>query len=229
MADAAEENKNGEYEITWQKKPLGFSIVMDTSGKNAYVSSIQVAGNLKKGLKLAAQIIEINGEKVKDLKHSEILTKIKNASQPITLKFQPRSFANDNKSKDDVKNQYAPRILEFAEAPNECRHVNGKFELLKSQINGKPAWQRKDDEEDPILLWFWPKDEAVNKSLMARNLWMIGRRSKLNQQDAYACMNASKQEDMEAPTRTDVKWKVYKQNGGWQDCEIKIIQSAAGE
>lgn len=225
MAAAAD---NGEYTITWEKKPLGFSIVMDTSGQNAYVSSIQRAENVGKGLKLAAQIIEINGTRVVDKNHSEILGEIKKASEPITLKFQPRSFANDPNEKVPSKSKkkderHFPRRLEFSMAPKDCKHVNGAFELLIQPINGKPAWQRKDEEEDPILLYFWPKEDPENKRLLAKDLWMIGRRSALNKQDAYACVAASDQ----VPTDPELKWKCYQAGSEtWTDTKLKIVQKA---
>merc|ERR1719273_1599648 len=103
MADNKKpELPKGSYAITWESKPLGFSIVMDTTGRNAYVSSIQKQDNLEKGLKLAAQIIKINGENVKQMKHGDILDRIRNARIPMELTFQPRSFANEpqgNRSK----------------------------------------------------------------------------------------------------------------------------------
>jgi len=224
MAEA--KGANGEYEITWESKPLGFSIVMDTSGKNAYVSSIQRAENVSKGLKLAAQIVSINGLFVKDKKHSEILGEIKKAKLPMTLRFQPRSFANDTqerqqKMEDTTENDNVPTRLEFENAPDDCSHVNGEFELLIKPINGKPAWQRKDQETDPILLWFWPSHEKENAKLLKRDLWMIGRRSKLNKQDAYACVNCSD----DVPTDPELVWKCYQKNGGkWKDTQLKIEQ-----
>jgi len=239
MAEADKKvGKNGEYVIEWASKPLGFSIVMDTSGKNAYVSSIQQAENLKKGLKLAAQIIEINGVNVKDEKHATILNKIKEASQPIKLKFQPRSFANDPSGDDEVKkaakaNKNAPRLLKFRGAPPAAKHVNGDFSLCTKQINEMPAWQRNDDKDDPIVLWFWPKTEKENIAQgIKKDLWMIGRASKLNKQDAYACFAARKQdkdgnelEDYTSPTRASVKWKIYmKDTMEWKESQIKIEQ-----
>lgn len=215
----AEADQRGVYEITWREKPLGFSIVMDTSGKNAYVSSIQRAPNVQKGLKLAAQIIKVNGVGVKDMMHSDILTKIKQAKLPMTLTFQPRSFANESDNED--KNKNVPRRLEFKNAPDDCNHVNGEFELLIKPINGRAAWQRKDDEKDPILLWFWPKIDPENAQLLKRDLWMIGRRSRLNNQDAYACLDSS----AEVPTAKDAVWKCYeKAKKSWKNTKLTIMQ-----
>jgi len=217
-----------EYEITWQEKPLGFSIVMDTSGNNAYVSSIQRANNVSKGLKLAAQIIAINGVNVEDMEHAKILSEIKKAKCPMTLRFKPRSFATDQASKADTGDDNAsinhdqhPRRLIFRDAPEEATHVNGEFELLIKPIHDKPAWQRKDEESDPILLWFWPKTEPENiKCGLKNNVWMIGRRSKLNKQEAYACA----QSDDEVPTNNLI-WKVYmKSKTKWMDTKINIQQ-----
>jgi len=212
------EAKGGVYTITWQKKPLGFSIVMDTTGKNAYVSSIQNNTNVSKGLKLAAQIIEINGTNQKDKKHADILTAIKGAQLPITLKFQPRSFANDPDDTGDLDE--IPKVLTFKGAPASNAHrVNGYFELIHQKINDKHVWQRKDDEEDPILVWWWPKE----KSKLTNSLWMIGRKSYINKQGAYACVDSC--EDI--PTNIHKTWKAYDQEKGkFVDADIIIAQSS---
>ena len=63
-------------------------------------------------------------------------------------------------------------------------------------------------------LWFWPSTEKENQKLLGRDLWMIGRRSKLNKQDAYACVNCSD----DVPTSPDLVWKCYeKSSGKWKD------------
>jgi len=212
------EPKGGVYSITWQKKPLGFSIVMDTTGKNAYVSSIQNNLNVSKGLKLAAQIIEINGKNQKDKKHADILTAIKGAKLPITLKFQPRSFANDPDDTGDLDE--IPKVLTFKGAPASNAHrVNGYFELIHEKINDKHVWQRKDDEENPILVWWWPKE----KSNLTNSLWMIGRKSHVNKQGAYACVASC--EDI--PTNIHKTWKAYDQDiRDFVDAKIIIDQSS---
>merc|ERR1719244_2239399 len=104
MASAANSVKkakhfpDGTYEIEWAGKPLGFSIVMDTTGKNAYVSSIQKEMNVQRGLKLAAQIIKVGDKNAQGVKHNDILDMIRRAKAPISLTFQPRSFANNPES-----------------------------------------------------------------------------------------------------------------------------------
>lgn len=212
---AAAEAAKGAYEVIWEKKPLGFSIVMDTTGRNAYVSSIQNTGNVKKGLKLAAQIIEINGKNQKDRKHQDILIDIKGASLPISLKFQPRSFANEpDDGLDDI-----PKVLTFEGAPESNAHrVNGPFELIKTEINDRHVWKRKDDLDDPIYVWYWP----MEKSKLETNLWMIGRKSRVNQQGAYACCNA----DAKLPTEIKKTWKAWDQKKQlFVDADIVIHQS----
>jgi len=221
---AADEN-NDQYAITWDSKPLGFSIVMDTTGRNAYVSSIQKQDNLKKGLKLAAQIIKINGENVKQHKHGVILDKIKRADIPMTLTFQPRSFANansgDNSASEETSND-KPIALLFGGAPDSARNrVDGMFLLCKNEeTNGKPMWQRKDDEDDPIVLWYWPQEGGdKGPSGMGENLWMISRASQLNTQKAYACCPSS----VTNPLNITQKWKVWKQTAQeFVECSLQI-------
>lgn len=215
-----------QYSITWDSKPLGFSIVMDTTGRNAYVSSIQKQENLKKGLKLAAQIIKINGANVKQKKHGDILEKIKKAVLPMTLTFQPRSFANansgDSGTTGDDESSEKPIALLFGGAPASARNrVDGMFLLCKNkETNGKPMWQRKDDESDPIILWYWPLEGGEKgPSNMQENLWMISRASQLQTQNAYACCPS----DVANPLRINCPWKVWnKEAGNFVECQLSI-------
>jgi len=217
MAEAGD--AKGVYMIKWEKKPLGFSIVMDTTGKNAYVSSIQSDINRNKGLKLAAQIVAINGTNQRDRKHTDILQSIKSAQLPITLKFQPRSFANDPKDDDELTD--IPKVLTFKGAPASNAHrVNGYFELIKEKINDKHVWQRKDAEKDPILVWYWPN----TKSNLDKSLWMIGRKSYVNKQGAYACVDS----EVDIPTEVNKTWKAYDQSiNEFVDAKIVIDQNNA--
>jgi len=215
------------YVIEWESKPLGFSIVMDTTAKNAYVSSIQKESNKNKGLKLAAQIIEINGENVKNVDHKQILVKIKQAQLPIKLKFQPRSFANDPKH--NQEDEEIPTPLKFQGANVNEHRINGFFDLTKEKYNGKHQWQRDDKLDDPVLLWFWPKADANNT--MKKDLWMISRKSKRGTQFAYACVESSCELPTDIVCNQNLKWKCYnppneetKFKGGFVDCVLTIVQ-----
>jgi len=226
MAEAS-----GSYVIEWASKPLGFSIVMDTTGKNAYVSSIQKESNKTKGLKLAAQIIKINGEDVKNLEHKKILEKIKKATLPIKLMFQPRSFANEPQAQQSPE---VPPFMEFAGAEVNQHRINGGFELVKEKYMGKNQWQRQDEEEDPILLWFWPKQasDSASDNTTGNDLWMIGRKSQRNTEFGYACCPG----DCDIPTAiSGALWQCYDQNRkdpktglpapGFVECKIHIKQN----
>lgn len=220
---AAEDNPNGEYEIEWTSKPLGFSIVMDTTGRNAYVSSIQKQENLTKGLKLAAQIIRINGVDAKQKKHGAILDLIKGATLPMTLTFQPRSFATGAGEKKEDNSLPVSMLLAGA-PPAAQNRVDGIFTMVKNKmVNGRNIWQRKDNEDDPIILWYWPLTGGEKgPSNMAENLWMISRKSQMNTQNAYACCPTNK------PNPINIKaiWKVYnKTSGDFDECELKIMDS----
>lgn len=206
MAEAA------TYEIEWANKPLGFSIVMDTTGNNAYVSSIQKEENKRKGLKLAAQIIKINGKDVKGMEHKQILQHIKQAPLPIKLVFQPRSFAND------PQQDQIPTPIHFKGAKVNQNRINGCFELIKEKFNGKHQWQRKDEETDPIILWHWPSNQADNAT--GKNLWMIGRKSNRNKEGAYACCDSN----LELPTDIEKEWQCYDPSAG--DFVKSVIQIA---
>jgi len=201
---ATEENGNGEYSITWKSKPLGFSIVMDTTGRNAYVSSIQKQENLTMGLKLAAQIIKINKEDIRQKKHGKILEMIKSAELPMTLTFQPRSFATGagENSETAEEHKQTPVNLLIGNAPDSATNrVDGIFKLCKDKTNGRHMWQRDDREEDPIILWFWP----VSVSKLQTDLWMISRKTKINKEQAYACCP----DNSENPLDISKQWKVW--------------------
>jgi len=78
----------GFYEITFNQRPLGFSVIMDTRGKNAIVSSVQDESNEKLGMKVASRVYEINGKRVDDLKHKEILKILASQATPFYVVFK---------------------------------------------------------------------------------------------------------------------------------------------
>lgn len=80
---------DGCYSITWSKLPLGFSLVQEKTGRNAFISSID-ENKTNKGLKLASQIIKVNERTVEDKPHSTIKLTIKFAELPLTIKFRER-------------------------------------------------------------------------------------------------------------------------------------------
>jgi len=80
--------QEGLYEITFNERPLGFSVIMDTRGKNAIVSSIQDDANGQLGMKLASRIYEINGKRVDDQKHKDILKLMAQQPTPFYVVFK---------------------------------------------------------------------------------------------------------------------------------------------
>jgi len=204
MADSGD----GSYTLSWDSKPLGFSIVMDTTGKNAYVSSIQKVSNCEMGLRLAAQIIKVEDTNVVNMAHGDILNLIKNhpANKKIHLTFQPRSFANQKNEEKGI----GPQFLAFKGATRSQNRVNGKYELCTQEMmpptlkldgqkyNNRPVWRRKSEEDigdDQIYCWFWPKEDENNiKATKGKDVWMISRGSEIGKSDggAYACVHVEK-------------------------------------
>jgi len=250
MAEAEQKIKDavyhadGSYTIQWGKKPLGFSIVMDTTGNNAYVSSIQEKANVKKGLKLAAQIVDVNGTPTVGKKHQEILSVIKGVQPPVILKFQPRSFANANSNDQDKRE--IPQFMEItgAEGPSQNR-INGKYSLVtdksnpRYQVLGKPVWEKVDKEGlegNHIYCWYYPAD----KSKLPVTMWMITRDTEIkkaldNEENvgAYACFQLKgtnkKGEKLEEiihfPTdTTGLNWHLF-ENGEFKEKPISIKTS----
>lgn len=234
---AAKYFSDGTYEIEWPGKPLGFSIVMDTTGKNAYVSSIQKSLNVERGLKLAAQIVMVNGDKTEDKLHNEILNKIKNAKTPIKLRFKPRSFANNP---DASKKDATPPFLQFDGAKVNQKRINGHYQLVlkgtdkrvpEGLLNGKPVWKRatQKGEEDlgdnQIYCYFWPK----TKNSLGHDLWMISRGEQFNTDGAYACYKVT-EETEKLPTDCMKDWQTYDPaKKDFVPSKIKMTQSEAGK
>eukprot|EP00494_Astrolonche_serrata_P028248 UN28513 len=237
---------SGSYQITWKEKPLGFSIVMDTTGKNAYVSSIQKEENMKMGLKLAAQIIFINKVDVRGMKHQKILQTIKGAGCPMTLAFQPRSFAHDvqDDDKDGEKDKTINSLLFGGAQGNSAKRVNGVFIPLvkdKEQVmeNGRCVWIHEEtnpDPEDnldknPIYLWWFPK--TAPKNTMKESVWMISRKSCLNTDKAYACCKVpseDKYKDLETPEKLNLPWQVFVQKTqSYEKTNLQIAAKIAGD
>jgi len=94
MSDAdlvrVEEGRFPWYDITWTKKPLGFSVIMARSGNDTYVSSIQDHKNSEKGVTISHQIVEVNGMNVCGKKHADITRLIIETPPPVTIRFQHR-------------------------------------------------------------------------------------------------------------------------------------------
>jgi len=96
--------EEGLYEITFNERPLGFSVIMDTRGKNAIVSSIQDPNNEKLGMKIASRMYEVNGKRVDDIKHKDILKMIGTAEVPFYIVFRESRRKNKRLEKSPKKN-----------------------------------------------------------------------------------------------------------------------------
>lgn len=218
-------NSGHEYSVTWEAKPLGFSIIMDTEGRNAYVSSIQQEENRNR-ITLASQIIAVQDrnskpENVTGMKHQVILGKIIKAVPPITLTF--RSMTT---SKEDA----APESFRFSDAPDSIAHrVNGYFKKTDEVFNDRCVWQRQsEDENEPeIIIWYWPKDQHKKVGKDGReieNLWVIQRREhKADMEYLYAAGEDDPEGTKKYPTMITDEWKIFA-GGKFDACKLKVTQ-----
>ena len=78
----------GLYQITYNKRPLGFTVMMDTRAKNAIITSIQDEKNTALGMTVGSRIYEINGRHVYNLKHKKILQLMTQQSLPFHVVFK---------------------------------------------------------------------------------------------------------------------------------------------
>jgi len=217
------ESKRFEYEVTWNSKPLGFSIIMDTEGKNAYVSSIQNEKNKEKGVKLASQIIMVNKDNVEGMRHQDILQKIIKASSPIKLRFR---------SMTDKKEDATPTSFKFSNAPDEIAHrVNGHFTLANVKINDRCVWEQEQTDSDgntvTVYIWYWPsnKHKLVGTD---NNLWVISRKEHVEKKLLYAAAEDDDKQSLIYPTMVTKDWRIFA-NGTFSDCKLHVDQQEAGQ
>ena len=76
------------YEITFDKRPLGFSVIGDKKGKNAIIASIQDTKLSKMGVTLASMVHGVNGIQCRGMRHNKILKILTNAQCPFLVTFQ---------------------------------------------------------------------------------------------------------------------------------------------
>jgi len=81
-------NEEGLYEIKFDKKPFGFSIITGINDTNAIVSAIQDENYKKLGLKVASRIHKVNNIHVYGKKFDDILEIIAHQQLPINIVFK---------------------------------------------------------------------------------------------------------------------------------------------
>jgi len=77
-----------EYTVSFQSKPLGFTVVQDNEGNNARVSKINIKRTVKAGVKIGSYIIGIHDLNVFGLRHLQIINIINKANFPIIIRFR---------------------------------------------------------------------------------------------------------------------------------------------
>eukprot|EP01084_Bolivina_argentea_P249282 417231_1 len=78
----------GLYEITFDERPLGFSVTMDKRGNNAIVSRIVNDNNHRLGMKIASKVYAINGKHVFGQKYHNILKLLSKIPTPFVVLFK---------------------------------------------------------------------------------------------------------------------------------------------
>eukprot|EP01083_Nonionella_stella_P043845 118332_1 len=93
--------ENGLYEISFDERPLGFSVIKGDNGKNAIISTIQNHQNVQKGMKIASSIYDINGKRVYDAHYGHILKEFAQQKTPfyVTFREPQQNDAQDNEAR----------------------------------------------------------------------------------------------------------------------------------
>lgn len=130
-------SKRKIYNITFEKKPLGFTIWKDSSGRNAKVIRIDSAEAGKSGVRLGSRLIKVGGTDVENFKHQDILDAIKAAPTPIELTFLELPKLKRAPTK---KKKAAPKTYEVEVS---CRPFGFNFIDTENRVHevhpGKPA------------------------------------------------------------------------------------------
>jgi len=74
-----------EYSVSFQSKPLGFTVVQGKDSKNAKVSKINLKSAAQKGVKIGSYVVTVNDQQVFGLKHRKVFKIIETAGFPIRL------------------------------------------------------------------------------------------------------------------------------------------------
>jgi len=77
-----------EYTVSFERKPLGFTVVQDKESNNAKVSKINLKSASEKGIKIGSYIVAVNDSRVFGMGHKNIIEIINNARFPIRLRFR---------------------------------------------------------------------------------------------------------------------------------------------
>lgn len=80
-----------EYAITFQTRPLGFTVTQDGDENNAKVSKINTGTAIALGVHIGSHVIGVNDQDVFGMKHQQIVTLINKAGFPITIRFRKTS------------------------------------------------------------------------------------------------------------------------------------------
>jgi len=77
-----------EYEVIFEQKPLGFSIIKDENNRNAKVCRITTIECEKAGVKLDSFLINVNHHHTWGMSHNDIMMIMKNENLPIKCRFR---------------------------------------------------------------------------------------------------------------------------------------------
>jgi len=77
-----------ESVITFQMKPLGFSVTHDQDENNAKVSKISSGTAIALGVRIGSYVIGVNDDNVFGMNYHQIISCINKAGFPITLRFR---------------------------------------------------------------------------------------------------------------------------------------------
>jgi len=77
-----------ENTVSFDGKPLGFTVVQDKEENNAKVSKINLRSATEKGVKIGSYVISVNDNHVFGMKHKSIVHVINNAKFPMRIRLR---------------------------------------------------------------------------------------------------------------------------------------------
>jgi len=133
-----------EYDIVFQAKPFGFSIIEDEYGDNAYIDGVQKDWLDEQGLRMNSQVLEIDGVDVIGMQYGDIIDTMRGAQLPCVIRFR-YSMGPDLPPEEDERweeDDYENRSDRHSDSidkyddEGDYRHSPHTSEMLPDEIAG---------------------------------------------------------------------------------------------
>lgn len=97
-----------------------------------------------------------------------------------------------------------------------AKRLNGTYKLRKQLVGKRPSYIKvQSDTADKMVIWFWSSNKV----------WMMTRKTMINTDSAYACV----QDNASEPTKVTEPWKVYDKSVSKHEPDPNMVVVAIDE